>query len=99
MNKKFEELQACMEEIDLGEFMKFCKDFEIPLNKAKQKETFKKASASHKPLKIEQFHNALNRIAIEMNKQRLLEVTQRLKQLAAGGGGGGYPRSSLQDDD
>lgn len=88
-----------MEEIGLGEFMKFCKDFEIPLNKAKQKETFKKASASHKPLKIEQFHNALNRIAIEMNKQRLLEVTQRLKQLAAGGGGGGYPRSSLQDDD
>ena len=75
MNKKFEELQACMEEIDLGEFMKFCKDFQIPLPKAKQQEIFKKSSASHKPLKIEQFHQALGRIATEMNKQRLFEVS------------------------
>ena len=87
-----------MEEIDLGEFMKFCKDFQIPLPKAKQQEIFKKSSASHKPLKIEQFHQALGRVATEMNKQRLFEVSQRLKQLAAGGGGG-YPRSSMQDDD
>ena len=80
LNRKFEELQACMEEIDLGEFMKFCKDFEIPLSKAKQQEVFKKSSASHKPLKIEQFNIAITRIATEMNKQRLLEVNLKLKQ-------------------
>lgn len=81
----------------MGEFMKFCKDFQVPLNKTKQQEIFKKSSASHKPLKIEQFHIALTRIGTEMNKQRLFEVTQRLKQLAAGVGG--YPRSTMQDDD
>lgn len=33
--RKFEELEEAMTQIDLGEFMKFCKDFEIPLPKAK----------------------------------------------------------------
>lgn len=55
LNRKFEELQEKMSEIDLGEFMKFCKDFEIPLPKAKQQEVFKKCSTGHRPHKIEQF--------------------------------------------
>jgi hypothetical protein len=33
--RKFEEMQESMNEIDLGEFMKFCKDFQIPLHKTK----------------------------------------------------------------
>lgn len=45
-----------MTEIDLGEFMKFCKDFQIPLHKTKQQEIFKKSCyMGHKPLKLEQF--------------------------------------------
>jgi hypothetical protein len=33
--RKFEDLEEAMNQIDLGEFMKFCKDFEIPLSKLK----------------------------------------------------------------
>jgi hypothetical protein len=33
--RKFEEMQESMSEVDLGEFMRFCKDFEIPLHKSK----------------------------------------------------------------
>jgi len=43
-----------MSQIDLGEFMKFCKDFEIPLPKLKIQEVFKKSCVmGHKPLKFE----------------------------------------------
>lgn len=79
-----------MSVIDLGEFMKFCKDFEIQLPKSKQQEIFKKQSG-HKPLKFEQFDSALTRIGIELNRAKIDEVTQRLKivmkQIRSGGGG------------
>ena len=44
-----------MNEVDLGEFMIFCKDFQIPLTKSKLTEIFKKTSINHKPHKYEQF--------------------------------------------
>lgn len=42
-----------MNEVDLGEYMSFCKDFQIPLSKSKLTEIFKKASIAHKPHKFE----------------------------------------------
>lgn len=51
-----------MTEVDLGEFMIFCKDFSVPLGKAKLTEIFKKASINHKPHKLEQFHVAITKI-------------------------------------
>lgn len=68
-----------MNEVDLGEFMKFCKDFDIPLTRAKQQEIFKKCSISHKPHKIEQFTNAITRIGLEINNQKIEEVKQKLR--------------------
>jgi len=70
-----------MNEVDLGEFMKFCKDFSIPLNKAKLTEIFKKTSISHKPHKFEQFYNAIGRIGMELNKVKGEEVNNRLSEI------------------
>lgn len=70
-----------MSEIDLGEFMKFCKDFEIALPKHKQQEVFKKCSIGHRPHKFEQFLNALGRLSLELNLAKLLELDDKLKEL------------------
>ena len=78
--RKFEEMQESMNEIDLGEFMKFCKDFQIPLHKTKQQEIFKKSCyQGHRPLKIQQFEQAIARLGVEMNRMRLIEINQKLK--------------------
>jgi hypothetical protein len=55
LNREFDDLKEIMNEIDLGEFMKFCTDFQIPLAKPKITEIFKKCSINHKPHKFEQF--------------------------------------------
>jgi Ca2+-binding EF-hand superfamily protein len=69
-----------MSQIDLGEFMKFCKDFEIPLPKLKIQEVFKKSCVmGHKPLKFEQFDGSLTRLAVEINKVKLQELEKKLK--------------------
>lgn len=52
-NRQFDDLKEIMNEVDLGEYMKFCKDFEIPLSKSKITEVFKKTSINHKPHKFE----------------------------------------------
>ena len=78
--RKFEELEEAMSQIDLGEFMKFCKDFEIPLPKIKIQEVFKKSCVmGHKPLKFEQFDGSLTRLAVEINKVKLQELEKKLK--------------------
>jgi hypothetical protein len=74
-NRKFEELEEAMSQIDLGEFMKFCKDFEIPLPKLKIQEVFKKSCVmGYKPLKYEQFDGSLTRLAVEINRLKVQEV-------------------------
>jgi len=45
-----------MNEIDLGEFTKFCSDFNVPLTKPKITEIFKKTSINNKSHKFEQFY-------------------------------------------
>jgi hypothetical protein len=63
LNKDFDDLNDIMNEIDLGEFAIFCKDFSIPLSKSKITEIFKKCSINHKPQKFEQFHNSIIKIS------------------------------------
>ena len=63
-----------MTEIDLGEYMKFCKDFQIPLTKAKIQEIFKKCSNGHRPHKIDQFTSSITKLGTEINKQKILEI-------------------------
>jgi hypothetical protein len=70
-----------MNEVDLGEYMSFCKDFQVPLPKSKLTEIFKKSSVAHKPHKFEQFYDSMTRIGREMNRIKLDEVNQRLKEV------------------
>ena len=70
-----------MNEVDLGEYMIFCKDFQIPLSKAKLTEIFKKASLNHKPHKFEQFFNSLTRIGNEMNKVKIDDINVRTSEI------------------
>lgn len=80
-NKHFDDLKEIMNEVDLGEYMIFCKDFQIPLSKAKLTEIFKKSSVNHKPHKFDQFYGSLTRIGIELNKAKLEDISQRLMSL------------------
>lgn len=68
-----------MNEVDLGEFMSFCKDFQIPLSKPKLTEIFKKASISHKPHKLEQFTQAIGRIGQELNNAKIEDAQNKLE--------------------
>lgn len=55
-------------QVDLGEFLIFCKDFGIKLHKKKIIEVFKKTSdMAHTPLNFDQFIEALGKIAVEIN--------------------------------
>lgn len=46
----FEEIQKEFENMNMGEYVRFCLDFAIPLNKNKLIEIFKKVSLNHKDL-------------------------------------------------
>lgn len=70
-----------MSEVDLGEYMIFCKDFKIPLQKSKLTEIFKKASSNHKTQKFEQFFASMARIGQEINRLKLEEVNLKLKEI------------------
>lgn len=64
----FEDKEEKFKRIELGEFLKFAKDFELldkkqGLNKNKVVEIFKKSSHCHLPLEFEQFIVALEKIA------------------------------------
>lgn len=70
-----------MNEVDLGEYMIFCKDFRIPLTKNKITEIFKKTSINHRPHKFEQFYNSIGKLAKEVNKSKIEEVNNKLSEL------------------
>ncbi|CDW91270.1 UNKNOWN [Stylonychia lemnae] len=80
-NRQFDDLKEIMNEVDLGEYTKFCKDFEIPLSKAKITEIFKKCSINHKPHKFEQFYNSMGKIGQEINKDKLEELNIKIKEI------------------
>lgn len=83
---KFDELLESMSKIDLGEYMKFCKDFEIPLNKIKLQEVFKKLCSFSRNLDIDEFKTILARLGIEMNQQRIKDINMKLKRVGGDGG-------------
>jgi hypothetical protein len=68
--------------LDLGEFLIFTKDFQIPLNKKKIIEIFKKTSSLRQlPVNFEEFCEAVEKIGIEINIERINAIKKRLKEL------------------
>mmetsp|Transcript_43234 Transcript_43234/g.41586 ORF Transcript_43234/g.41586 Transcript_43234/m.41586 type:complete len:236 (-) Transcript_43234:348-1055(-) len=80
-NKQFDDLKESMNEVDLGEFMKFCSDFSIPLLKSKITEIFKKSTQNNKSLKFEQFLIGLGKLGIEMNAQNIQNLSKQIQEL------------------
>lgn len=68
--------------LDLGEFLIFSKDFQIPLNKKKIIEIFKKTSSLRQlPVNFEEFRGCLDKIGVEINNERIHEIKARLKEI------------------
>lgn len=68
--------------LDLGEFLIFSKDFQIPLNKKKIIEIFKKTSSLRQlPVNFDEFREWLDKIGVEINNERIHEIKARLKEL------------------
>ncbi|CDW72863.1 UNKNOWN [Stylonychia lemnae] len=80
-NKQFDDLKEIMNEVNLGEFYSFCRDFKIPITKGKITEIFKRASINHKPHKFEQFLNSVKLLGIEMTKTKIEETLKKLSDL------------------
>jgi len=92
----FEQLNTVLSNMNLGEFMKFCKDFNINLPSTKIKEVFKKTARMARELDFDLFKQVVQRISNEVinfklqqlnnqitkeNKEKLLEEIQKLEKL------------------
>jgi hypothetical protein len=67
---EFDKIMEKRQLMDLGEYLMFCKDFGIRLQKDKKIEVFKKTSdMRHNPLNFSQFIEALGKISVEMNQE------------------------------
>ena len=68
--------------LDLGEFLIFSKDFQIPLNKKKVIEIFKKTSSLRQlPVNFEEFLQVIDKIGIEINIDKIQAIKKRLKEI------------------
>jgi hypothetical protein len=66
----FEELEKVMNQIDLGEFTAFCKDFEIPLSRVEITKAYHRSSTDHKALNFEQFYKVILRLGVVINNEK-----------------------------
>lgn len=80
-NRQFDDLKEIMTEIDLGEFMIICKDFQVPLSKAKLTEIFKKSSLNNKSHKFEQFLGSIGKMGAEMNREKVESAAEKVKEI------------------
>ena len=80
---QFGDIQNKKNLLDLGEFLIFCKDFQIPLNKKKAIEIFKRSSKLRQlPIVFDEFLEAIDKIGIEINNERIGNIKKRLKEIA-----------------
>ena len=61
----FDSVKEMKENLDLGEFTKFCVEFSIKVNKAKLVEIFKKTAKNSRNMSYDEFVIALQKIAVE----------------------------------
>ncbi len=59
----FEQLNSALTNMNMGEFMRFCKDFAVPLPTEKQRELFKKTAKLGKALDWSSFRTLLSQVA------------------------------------
>ncbi|CDW80261.1 UNKNOWN [Stylonychia lemnae] len=77
----FEEIQREFNNMNMGEFYRFCLDFKIPQKKDKIIELFKKQSSNHREISYENFKDIIQSIFIEVNKERARNLKNRLDNI------------------
>lgn len=77
----FDSIRNKLENLNLGEFCKFCVEFKILLKKEKIVEIFKKTSKNTKDMSYPEFCFALEKIAIECNNEKINGLKRRIFRL------------------
>lgn len=77
----FEQIQHEISNLNLGEYMKFCKDFKIPCNKVKIAEVFKKIATNSKELFFEDFKSTLWRLFETRDQEEIDKLKKRLREI------------------
>lgn len=77
----FEQIEYELSNLNMGEFMKFCKDFQIPLSKTKCAEVFKKSAKNSKEMFLEHFKDSLPKLIAMKNKDQIEAYEKRLKDV------------------
>ncbi|CDW77792.1 UNKNOWN [Stylonychia lemnae] len=90
---RFEQFEDISKRVKVGDFLKFCKDFQINKSLGLKKELltniFHKAGSCHKPVIFDEFIKALqlisleiNKVQIEINEKELKEAEDQIQKLA-----------------
>lgn len=77
----FEQIEHEISNLNLGEYMKFCKDFEIPCNKVKVAEIFKKIATNSKELLYDDFKSTLWKLFEARDKEEVEKLNKRLREI------------------
>ncbi|CAI2368309.1 unnamed protein product [Moneuplotes crassus] len=77
----FEEIQYEMSNMNMGEFLKFCKDFQFPVSKPRCSEIFKKTAKNSKEMFLEHFKESFPRLISMRNKEELEKLEKRLNDV------------------
>lgn len=77
----FDQIQYELSNMNMGEFMKFCKDFNIPVSKTRCAEIFKKTAKNSKEMFLEHFNESFHKLIEMRNKEELENLDKRLKEV------------------
>ncbi len=77
----FEQLHKTRNNMNMGEFLSFCKDFKVPLLPIKLKEIFKKTAILSKDLDWDNFLIILQKTANLIVEEKIEEITKKIKQI------------------
>jgi len=77
----FEELQQHLNQIDMGEFTSFCRDFKLGLSWIKLKEIYNAVSQNHMPLKFPHFEKSLISLQKALNEEKIKDIKKKIKSV------------------
>jgi len=77
----FEQIEYELSNLNMGEFMKFCKDFKIPVSKIRCAEVFKKTAQNSKEMFLEQFKETFPKLMAMRNKEQTEALEKRHKEV------------------
>lgn len=84
----FDDINKDYHTLNLVKLVRFCIDFQIPVPKLEVTHIFKRVSPNVRDLTYEQFKEMIEKLFIEVNRQRGHELKKRLKQAGKSSAGG-----------